>query len=175
MYPDFNSIKVRLNRFWWFSLHCKISDFNSIKVRLNLIKAAQLAAQERFQFHKGTIKPVMFLPLVMTSRDFNSIKVRLNPIVLGNAISLFTSIFKSAKVRFFIEKMSMDNYVFFYVLRQPFIFIGVTTCQRSKWCLEIIGLLFGKTTSTTFIIRNCRLTSFLFQESVCSYYTPFYW
>ena len=136
-------------RLWWTD-----TDFNSIKVRLN----------QRVKGDKGFLYT-----------HFNSIKVRLNPIVLGNAISLFTSIFKSAKVRFFIEKMSMDNYVFFYVLRQPFIFIGVTTCQRSKWCLEIIGLLFGKTTSTTFIIRNCRLTSFLFQESVCSYYTPFYW
>ena len=70
--------------------------------------------------------------LALIHINFNSIKVRLNPLFLGNAISLFTSIFKSAKVRFFIEKMSMDNYVFFYVLRQPFIFIGVTTCQRSK-------------------------------------------
>ena len=47
------------------------------------------------------------------SLDFNSIKVRFKPIVLGNIISLFTSRFTSTKLRFFIEKMSMGNNVFF--------------------------------------------------------------
>ena len=72
-----------------------------------------------FQFHKGTIKPLSLLILPLFNIDFNSIKVQLSPIALGYIISLFPIGFAGAKLRNLIEKMSMGNYVFLGVLRQP--------------------------------------------------------
>ena len=63
---------------------------------------------------------------------FNSIKVRLKPIVFGYIISLFSIGFTTAKLINLIEKMSMGDYIFLCVLRQPLIILGVTTSQRSK-------------------------------------------
>ena len=51
--------------------------------------------------------------------NFNSIKVQLRPIALGYIISLFPIGFAGAKLRNLIEKMSMGNYIFLGVLRQP--------------------------------------------------------
>ena len=50
---------------------------------------------------------------------FNSIKVRLKPVVFGYIISLFSIGFKTAKLINLIEKMSMGDYLFLCVLRQP--------------------------------------------------------
>ena len=87
------------------------TDFNSIKVRLKRIS------------DRGSRLVV---------RHFNSIKVRLKPIVFGYIISLFSIGFTTAKLRNLIEKMSMGDYIFLCVLRQPLIILGVTTSQRSK-------------------------------------------
>ena len=57
------------------------------------------------------------------SNNFNSIKVQLKPIVLGYIISLFTIEFANAKLRNLIGKMSIGNYIFLYVLRQPLFFM----------------------------------------------------
>ena len=51
--------------------------------------------------------------------DFNSIKVRLEPIVWGYITSLFSIGFVDAKLINIIEKMSMGDYIFLCVLRQP--------------------------------------------------------
>ena len=64
--------------------------------------------------------------------NFNSIKVQLRPIALGYITSLFPIGFGNAKLRNLIEKMSMGDYIFLCVLRQPLFFYGVTTSQRSK-------------------------------------------
>ena len=72
--------------------------FNSIKVQLSLtLRSEQL---------KNTY-------------TFNSIKVQLSPVVFGYVISLFTIGFDDTKLRNLIEKMSMGNYIFLGVLRQP--------------------------------------------------------
>ena len=55
--------------------------------------------------------------------NFNSIKVQLKPIVFGYIISLFSIEFANAKLRNLIEKMSMGNYIFLCVLRQPLFFM----------------------------------------------------
>ena len=85
-----------------------------------------------FQFHKGTIKTSCVLALCHALHYFNSIKVRLKPIVFGYIISLFSIGFTTAKLRNLIEKMSMGDYIFLCVLRQPLIILGITTSQRSK-------------------------------------------
>ena len=63
---------------------------------------------------------------------FNSIKVQLRPVVFRYIISLLSIGFVGAKLRNLIEKMSMGDYIFLCVLRQPLFFYGVTTSQRSK-------------------------------------------
>ena len=55
--------------------------------------------------------------------NFNSIKVQLKPIVFGYIISLFSIEVANAKLRNLIEKMSMGNYIFLCVLRQPLFFM----------------------------------------------------
>ena len=72
--------------------------FNSIKVRLEL-------AVGHFDGEKV--------------ENFNSIKVRLEPIVWGYITSLFSIGFVDAKLINLIEKMSMGDYIFLCVLRQP--------------------------------------------------------
>ena len=52
-------------------------------------------------------------------RNFNSIKVRLEPIVWGYITSLFSIGFVDAKLINLIERMSMGDYIFLCVLRQP--------------------------------------------------------
>ena len=73
-------------------------NFNSIKVQLRLYAVCEV---------------LQFIGY------FNSIKVQLRPIALGYIISLFPIGFAGAKLRNLIEKMSMGNYVFLGVLRQP--------------------------------------------------------
>ena len=55
----------------------------------------------------------------MVDLDFNSIKVQLKPLVFGYITSLFPTGFANAKLRNLIKKMSMGNYIFSCVLRQP--------------------------------------------------------
>ena len=52
----FNSIKVRLKQATRMSPVCSQSNFNSIKVRLKHAEATNTTLNEKFQFHKGTIK-----------------------------------------------------------------------------------------------------------------------
>ena len=73
-------------------------NFNSIKVRLEQCNP--------------TILDSIFA-------NFNSIKVRLEPIVWGYITSLFSIGFVDAKLINLIEKMSMGDYIFLCVLRQP--------------------------------------------------------
>ena len=54
-----------------------------------------------------------------TDDNFNSIKVRLEPIVWGYITSLFSIGFVDAKLINLIERMSMRDYIFLCVLRQP--------------------------------------------------------
>ena len=74
------------------------ANFNSIKVRLEL------------KLFRNGVKSLL---------DFNSIKVRLEPIVWGYITSLFSIGFVDAKLINIIEKMSMGDYIFLCVLRQP--------------------------------------------------------
>ena len=123
-----------------------IYNFNSIKVQLKPFSDGFTPAQPLFQFHKGTIKTlILYLEVAMIlifqfhkgtiktcSKPrllsllllyFNSIKVQLKPIVFGYIISLFSIEFANAKLRNLIEKMSMGNYIFLCVLRQPLFFM----------------------------------------------------
>ena len=61
----------------------------------------------------------MVIESIDKQRNFNSIKVRLKPVVFGYIISLFSIEFKTAKLINLIEKMSMGDYLFLCVLRQP--------------------------------------------------------
>ena len=63
--------------------------------------------------------------------NFNSIKVQLKPIVFGYIISLFSIEFANAKLRNLIEKMSMGNYIFLCVLRQPLFFLWCYNKSKS--------------------------------------------
>ena len=55
----FNSIKVRLNLALLSVEVLEIFHFNSIKVRLNRGSCRGRQNLSRFQFHKGTIKPLL--------------------------------------------------------------------------------------------------------------------
>ena len=55
----------------------KLLHFNSIKVRLELSSAALNYAQESFQFHKGAIRTLLLVLVLLVLFYFNSIKVRL--------------------------------------------------------------------------------------------------
>ena len=72
-----------------------------------------------FQFHKGTIRTTCLCENALPLKYFNSIKVRLEPIVWGYITSLFSIGFVDAKLINIIEKMSMGDYIFLCVLRQP--------------------------------------------------------
>ena len=78
MLTCFNSIKVRLNQDALSKSPPCLSSFNSIKVRLNQIPPKVQSIPNRFQFHKGTIKPLLTLLSISIETCFNSIKVRLN-------------------------------------------------------------------------------------------------
>ena len=57
LFPDFNSIKVRLEPTPDFIRYAAYINFNSIKVRLELIKLnCNDTFNNIFQFHKGTIR-----------------------------------------------------------------------------------------------------------------------
>ena len=77
-FPDFNSIKVRLE----LTVLCIILHifryFNSIKVRLEPASFSAPQAVSTFQFHKGTIRTFSASWFrTLTYSHFNSIKVRL--------------------------------------------------------------------------------------------------
>ena len=57
---NFNSIKVRLKPSFFLSIILAYIYFNSIKVRLNLLTVEQGETVLEFQFHKGTIKTIMY-------------------------------------------------------------------------------------------------------------------
>ena len=62
--------------FFWMRMQGP--SFNSIKVRLNLPMTRWSQEKRRFQFHKGTIKPMIHTINAISIHRFNSIKVRLN-------------------------------------------------------------------------------------------------
>ena len=62
----FNSIKVRLEQNKKQSEHKQHHYFNSIKVRLEQIQAMIIDIATIFQFHKGAIRTLSFLPLPIT-------------------------------------------------------------------------------------------------------------
>ena len=59
LYTNFNSIKVRLNLPSRVTYLMSAAYFNSIKVRLNLRTKKANTVRRKFQFHKGTIKPIL--------------------------------------------------------------------------------------------------------------------
>ena len=60
MFDNFNSIKVRLEH-KVDNVYELINDyFNSIKVRLEQTKATSIVPRFLFQFHKGTIRTLLF-------------------------------------------------------------------------------------------------------------------
>ena len=73
---DFNSIKVRLKHHHRFTILIH-HHFNSIKVRLKPMKASDMLRNNKFQFHKGTIKTTYPSHPTESQTNFNSIKVRL--------------------------------------------------------------------------------------------------
>ena len=73
----FNSIKVRLKLNYPKELAIRQTNFNSIKVRLKHHNRSLTRYMNLFQFHKGTIKTMMFPHRNIKYLDFNSIKVRL--------------------------------------------------------------------------------------------------
>ena len=63
-----------------YHLGIEFTHFNSIKVRLKRFYLANRTVRSvEFQFHKGTIKTSLSSSLVFFPSDFNSIKVRLKP------------------------------------------------------------------------------------------------
>ena len=77
-YWHFNSIKVQLEH---RKLQCNsegLQNFNSIKVQLERTPGRQwVRSSSRFQFHKGTIRTIIFLDERIALCNFNSIKVQL--------------------------------------------------------------------------------------------------
>ena len=66
----------------FYGCNALTSYFNSIKVRLKLTNCFQgIDPTLLFQFHKGTIKTVLFHLAALMCLDFNSIKVRLKQII----------------------------------------------------------------------------------------------
>ena len=78
-----------------------------------------MPCNENFNSIKVRLKPTVRRRRLQSMSNFNSIKVRLKPIVFGYIISLFSIGFTTAKLRNLIEKMSMGDYIFLCVLRQP--------------------------------------------------------
>ena len=127
-----------------------------------------------FQFHKGTIKTPQPSPHDSSIPNFNSIKVQLRPIALGYIISLFPIGFANAKLRNLIEKMSMGNHIFSYVLRQPLFFIVLQQVKDLNEASERVVCRLELPHRQLFVTRNCRLTFSLSQVFVCPYYNLFY-
>ena len=150
---NFNSIKVQLSP-GKPEVHARLSeDFNSIKVQLSLM---------------------MLLCSSLLVRYFNSIKVQLSPIALGYIISLFPIGFANAKLRNLIEKMSMGNHIFSYVLRQPLFFIVLQQVKDLNEASERVVCRLKLPHRQLFVTRNCRLTFSLSQVFVCPYYNLYY-
>ena len=128
------------------------TDFNSIKVRLKLHYTADTF--EEFE-------------------NFNSIKVRLKPIVWGYIISLFSIGFVNAKLINLIGKMSMGDYKFLCVLRQPLYLLVLQQVKDLNDASKRVVCRLKQPHRQLFVTRNCLLTSSLFQVFVCPYYNQF--
>ena len=70
MFPDFNSIKVRLKRLIVHFSCCIHIHFNSIKVRLKRQAIRACLLYLAFQFHKGTIKTGDEAAVALTPNKF---------------------------------------------------------------------------------------------------------
>ena len=126
--------------------------FNSIKVRL---KRSFVSASFLLQSH------------------FNSIKVRLKPIVWGYVISLLSIAFANAKLINLIGKMSMGDYIFLCVLRQPLYLLVLQQVKDLNDASKRVVCRLKQPHRQLFVTRNCLLTSSLFQVFVCPYYNQF--
>ena len=126
--------------------------FNSIKVRLKL-DVTEAVNNQRV--------------------DFNSIKVRLKPIVWGYVISLLSIAFANAKLINLIGKMSMGDYIFLCVLRQPLYLLVLQQVKDLNDASKRVVCRLKQPHRQLFVTRNCLLTSSLFQVFVCPYYNQF--
>ena len=78
--PDFNSIKVRLERSLLYST-ARNGQFQFHKGTIRTSCAPKTSSTPtKFQFHKGTIRTLTITALVLSLLHFNSIKVRLEPL-----------------------------------------------------------------------------------------------
>ncbi len=136
----------------WILYIVLLQNFNSIKVRLKLALG------------------LLLLTLVF---DFNSIKVRLKPIVWGYIISLFSIGFVNAKLINLIGKMSMGDYIFLCVLRQPLYLLVLQQVKDLNDASKRVVCRLKQPHRQFFVTRNCLLTSSLFQVFVCPYYNQF--
>ncbi len=170
---NFNSIKVRLKLILVSSIVRMLLNFNSIKVRLKLEHFSNGYRLGLFQFHKGTIKTLLALFAILAIPYFNSIKVRLKPIVWGYIISLLSIAFANAKLINLIGKMSMGDYIFLCVLRQPLYLLVLQQVKDLNYASERIVCRLEQPHRQLFVTRNCQLTSSLFQVFVCPYYNQF--
>ena len=105
---------------------------------------------------------------------FNSIKVQLKPIVWGYIISLLSIAFANAKLINLIGKMSMGDYIFLCVLRQPLYLLVLQQVKDLNDASKRVVCRLKQPHRQLFVTRNCQLTSSLFQEFVCPYYNLFY-
>ena len=126
-----------------------------------------------FQFHKGTIKTKNESKSVISAIYFNSIKVRLKPIVWGYVISLLSIAFANAKLINLIGKMSMGDYIFLCVLRQPLYLLVLQQVKDLNDASKRVVCRLKQPHRQLFVTRNCLLTSSLFQVFVCPYYNQF--
>ena len=126
-----------------------------------------------FQFHKGTIKTQLLRTFQVHTENFNSIKVRLKPIVWGYVISLLSIAFANAKLINLIEKMSMGDYIFLCVLRQPLYLLVLQQVKDLNDASKRVVCRLKQPHRQLFVTRNCLLTSSLFQVFVCPYYNQF--
>ena len=129
-----------------------VAYFNSIKVRLKL--DVSFAHSRRYCY-------------------FNSIKVRLKPIVWGYVISLLSIAFANAKLINLIGKMSMGDYIFLCVLRQPLYLLVLQQVKDLNDASKRVVCRLKQPHRQLFVTRNCLLTSSLFQVFVCPYYNQF--
>ena len=137
--------------------------FNSIKVRLEQeLQTYNIYNPFQFQFHKGTIRTEAKRALKYSVDNFNSIKVRLEQKPLSISVGLRLFQFHKGTIRTHclgiynilifnrIRRCKVNKYYWknvdggLYIFMRSattVIFIGVTTSQRSKWCLGVSGLL----------------------------------
>ena len=108
----FNSIKVRLELLLLLPLLPCLPYFNSIKVRLEQTTQTVVNKQQRFQFHKGTIRTSYAGQPALHNSHFNSIKVRLELQYFFFSI-IYLVDFNSIKVR-----LEPDGTTYDYSLRK---------------------------------------------------------